>query len=86
MSGGHVGRSYMLWMARASTAWAVEAASEAAQAKLYDVIMCHIGCHTGTGLSLKLTIIGICVLRTCQKVLHALNETKRSSGRKDMQV
>ena len=73
-----VGRSYILWMARASTAWAKEAASEVVQAELYDVMMCHSGCHSGTGLSLKVTIIEVCVLRTCQQVLHALDETKRS--------
>ena len=60
-------------MARASTAWAEEAASEVVLAGLYDVIMCHIQCHTGTGLSQQVTIIEICVWRMYWEVLHALS-------------
>ena len=59
-------------MARASTAWAEEAASEVVLAELDDVIMCHILYHTGTGLSKQVTIIEICVWRMCWQVLHAL--------------
>ena len=64
--------SYMLWIARASMVWAKRAALEVVKAELYDVIMCHSGCHTGTRLPPKVTIIEICVWRTCWQVLHAL--------------
>ena len=76
----------MLWIARASMVWAKRAALEVVQAELYDVIMCHSGCHTGTILSRQKKIIEICVLRMYQQILHALNETKRSSVSQDMQV
>ena len=67
-------------------AWAKDEASEIVKAELCDVIMCHSGCHTGTILSQQKKIIEICVLRMCQQILHALNETKRSSVSQDMQV
>ena len=76
----------MLWIARASMVWAKRAALEVVQAELYDVIMCHSGCHTGTGLSQKVTIIEIDVWRACLQVLHALNGTKRSSGSQNVQL
>ena len=62
----------MLWMEKASTAWAEEAASDVVQAELYNIIMRHSGCHTGTRLSWQVTIIEICIWRTCWEVLHAL--------------
>ena len=51
----------MLWIARVSTVWAKKVASEVVQAELYDFIICHSGCHTGTSFSGKVTIIEICV-------------------------
>ena len=63
----------MLWIARASMVWAKRAALEVVHAELYDVIMCHSGCHTGTGLSQKVIIIEICVWWTCIQVLHSLD-------------
>ena len=51
MSEGRVGRSYILEMARASTVWAGEAASEFVQADLYDVmegVTLVLDCHGGS--------------------------------------
>ena len=43
--------------------------------------MRHSGCHTSTGLSWQMTIIEICVWRTCRHVLHALDvKSKHGMG------
>ena len=67
----------MLWLTRVNTALAEKAASDVVQAELYNIIMHHSGCHTSTRLSQKVTIIEICIWRTCQEVLHALDSKSK---------
>ena len=60
---------------------------EVVYAKIWDfddVILCHITCHNGTGLSYSAILLDRGVRKTYDQVLHALDWAKRSSGSRDM--